>query len=48
MGLFGKLAKAGIAAKAIDEARKPRNQAKLKQFVSKLASKTSRRPQPSR
>ncbi len=30
---------AGIAKKVIDEARKPHNQAKIKQFVGNLASK---------
>lgn len=48
MGLIGKLAKAGIATKVIDEARKPQNQAKFKRLVSKVASKASRRTQPVR
>ncbi|MGY1712804.1 hypothetical protein ACI8AC_25165 [Geodermatophilus sp. SYSU D00758] len=39
MGLLGKLGKAGIAKKAMDEARKPQNQAKIKQLVSNLGSK---------
>jgi hypothetical protein len=45
MGLLGKLTKAGIAAKVVDEARKPKNQAKIKQLLSRLTSKgASRRP----
>ncbi|MCV2488206.1 hypothetical protein OF117_02415 [Geodermatophilus sp. YIM 151500] len=39
MGLFSKAAKAGIAKKVIDEARKPHNQAKIKKFVNDLTSK---------
>lgn len=48
MGLIGKLTKAGIAKKAVDEARKPRNQAKLKRLFSKLTNKGDRRRQPAR
>jgi hypothetical protein len=44
MGLFSKLAKAGIAKKAFDEARKPRNQAKIRQFATRLSNKRTRRP----
>jgi hypothetical protein len=39
MGLFSKLAKAGLAKKAWDEARKPENQAKLKSLVAKARSR---------
>ncbi len=39
MGLFNGLVKAGIAKKVIDEARKPHNQAKIKQFVGNLTNK---------
>jgi hypothetical protein len=42
MGLISKLAKAGIAKKALDEARKPANQAKLKGLVAKARSRRSR------
>jgi hypothetical protein len=48
MRLFSTLAKAGIGAKLFEEARKPKNQAKIKQVVAQLASKASRRTQPSR
>jgi hypothetical protein len=43
MGLFSKLAKAGIAKKAFDEARKPHNQAKIRQFVAKMSNRRTRR-----
>lgn len=43
MGLFSGLAKAGLAKKAFREARKPRNQAKIKQMVSKVTGKGSAR-----
>ena len=36
MGILGGLAKAGLAKKAYNEARKPKNQAKLKQLWSKV------------
>ena len=42
---MGKLAKAGVAKKVWDEARKPQNQRKLKNMMSKLrggGGKTSR------
>lgn len=35
MGIFSGLAKAGLAKKAIDEARKPQNQAKIKSMIAK-------------
>lgn len=39
MGLFKKLAKAGIAKKAVTEARKPHNQAKIKDGIARLRGK---------
>lgn len=39
MGLFSNLAKAGIAKKALDEARKPENQQKLKGLVAKARNR---------
>jgi len=44
MGLFDKAIKAGIAKKAIDAARKPENQQRLKGLVEKARSR--RRPPP--
>jgi hypothetical protein len=35
MGFLSKLAKSGAAKKAIDEARKPQNQQKLKDLAAK-------------
>ena len=35
MGLFSKLTKAGVAKKAVDEARKPQNQQKLKDMAAR-------------
>ena len=39
MSLLSKLTKSGIAAKAISEARKPENQAKIKSAVDRARSK---------
>lgn len=39
MGLFGKAAKAGIAKKVVDEAKKPHNQRKIKDLVGNLTGK---------
>jgi dGTP triphosphohydrolase len=39
MGLFSAAMKAGVAKKVIDEARKPQNQRKIKDFVSGLTNK---------
>ena len=39
MGLLSGLAKAGVAKKVYDEARKPHNQAKIKSMVSKVTGK---------
>lgn len=35
MGLLSKLTKSGVAKKAMDEARKPENQQKLKDLAAK-------------
>lgn len=43
MGLFSGLAKAGLAKKAVSEARKPRNQRKLKSMFSKNKGGSGRR-----
>ena len=37
MGLISALTKAGLAKKAVDEARKPHNQARIKQIVARLS-----------
>lgn len=39
MGLLSKIAKGGVAKKVIDEARKPQNQQKIKDAVSKFSDK---------
>ena len=48
MGLFSGMAKAGLAKKVMDEARKPQNQQKIKGLVSKVTNRgpkgTSGRP----
>ena len=41
MGLFSKIAKAGLAKKVYDELRKPENQAKIKSFVNSAMAKRS-------
>jgi len=43
MGLFSKVAKAGLAKKAYDEARKPENQAKIKKAVANVRTKAQSR-----
>ena len=43
MGIFSKFAKAGIAKKVVDEARKPENQAKVKRGVEQLKAKQAAR-----
>ncbi len=45
MGLFSKVAKAGLAKKAFDEARKPENQAKLKRAAASVRAKMQARKQ---
>ncbi len=42
MGLFSGLAKAGLAKKAIDEARKPHNQAKIKQLLAQARARSGK------
>jgi hypothetical protein len=37
MGFLSKLAKAGVAKKVMDEARKPQNQQKLKDLAAKIS-----------
>ena len=44
MGLISKIAKAGIAKKAVSEGRKPENQRKLKNLVSKARGRGGKRP----
>ena len=46
MGLLSGLAKAGLAKKVFDEARKPQNQAKIKEMISKArgGQKPTQRP----
>lgn len=39
MGMIKKLMASGVAAKVIQEARKPHNQAKIKKFVSDLQNR---------
>lgn len=39
MGLLGGMAKAGMAKKVYNEARKPQNQAKIKSMFSKVTNK---------
>jgi hypothetical protein len=38
-GMIKKLVASGVAAKVIQEARKPHNQAKIKKFVADLQNK---------
>ncbi|MDP9433361.1 MAG: hypothetical protein M3P91_11805 [Actinomycetota bacterium] len=42
MGLFSAAVKAGIAKKVFDEARKPQNQAKIKQLIAQQQAKRGR------
>ncbi len=44
MGLLSGLAKAGLAKKALDEARKPHNRAKLKDLFARVTRKEGSRP----
>ncbi|WP_153394550.1 hypothetical protein [Ornithinicoccus halotolerans] len=44
MGLFSGLAKAGLAKKAVTEARKPQNQRKLKGAVAKMRGRRGTTP----
>ena len=47
-GLIKKLIASGVAARVIQEARKPQNQAKIKQLASKLGRGTRPRPDATR
>lgn len=42
MGIFGSIAKAGFAKRAVSEARKPRNQQKIKSLVAKFRGSSGR------
>ena len=44
MGLLSKLAKSGVAKKALDEARKPENQKKLKDLAAKKSQGKGGKP----
>jgi hypothetical protein len=46
MGLFRKAAVAGIAKKVFTEAKKPHNQAKVKQLVAKARGNKTGNPAP--
>ena len=43
MGFLSKIAKAGVAKKVVDQARKPENQAKLKRGVDQGRAKIDER-----
>lgn len=43
MGILSKLAKTGVAKKALDEARKPQNQQKLKDLAAKARNRGGKR-----
>ncbi len=45
MGLISKVAKAGLVVKAVDWARKPENQAKIKSAISQVKAKAQQRSQ---
>ena len=42
-GMFRKLIASGVAAKIVQEARKPQNQAKIKQMVARLGEQNKKR-----
>lgn len=49
MALFKNMAKLGLAKKAVDEARKPQNQEKIKKVVASAKAKQAgrtKRPKP--
>jgi hypothetical protein len=48
MRLLRGLTKAAMVKKVVDEARKPQNQAKIKQLVTKLSRKGRSRPSGAR
>ncbi len=43
MGFLSKIAKAGVAKKVVDQARKPENQAKLKRGLGQARAKIDER-----
>ncbi len=43
MGFLGKIIKAGIAQRVIDEARKPQNQQKAKDLFAQVKNKSKKR-----
>jgi hypothetical protein len=43
MGMLSKAVKAGIVAKVVEEARKPQNQAKIKELVLKARAQAQAR-----
>lgn len=45
MGILSKVAKAGLAKKAYDEARKPENQAKMREAMAAARAKMKSRGQ---
>jgi hypothetical protein len=42
-GMFRKILASGVAAKLVQEARKPQNQEKIKQMVAKLGEQNKKR-----
>jgi hypothetical protein len=48
MGMLSKAVKAGLVAKVVEEARKPHNQAKIKELVSKARAQAQARKSSSR
>jgi hypothetical protein len=42
-GMFRKLIASGVAAKLVQEARKPQNQEKIKQLVAKIGEQNKKR-----
>ena len=41
-GMLKKLMASGVAAKVIQEARKPQNQAKIKEFIAKIGEQNKK------
>ena len=42
-GMLRKVLASGIAAKVLQEARKPHNQAKIKEFIAKMGEQSKKR-----
>ncbi|MGY1743097.1 MULTISPECIES: hypothetical protein [unclassified Blastococcus] len=42
-GMFRKLIASGVAAKLVQEARKPQNQEKIKQMIAKIGEQNKKR-----